>query len=108
MLTNPKVTDQIVQQCVDLGVEHLLDAFRDGHQARSRSEHDQRLAFGSGRMQSQRHCCHPWLLPQPIPQPRWGGHKLMRGMFSLFGFMKVNNAIGGQRTMSALAICCAQ
>lgn len=47
ILANPKVTDQIVSQCVDLGHQTHVDALYDGHQAWSRSGHHQCIPLQS-------------------------------------------------------------
>ncbi len=52
ILASPKVTDEIVQQCVDLGYQACLDALHDGYQAWVSRRHDQRLAGGGGNVQS--------------------------------------------------------
>jgi hypothetical protein len=89
ILTSPKVTDQIVQQCVDLGVKHVwmhcMMGVKPGLAASMTSvsqsavdvckANDIAVIPGS--------CPNQYLNPD-------GGHKFMRGMFKLFGFMSVN------------------
>ena len=89
MLTNPKVTDQIVQQCVDLGVKHVwmhcMMGTKPGLAASmtsvSPSAVDVCKANGIAVIPGS--CPNQYLNPD-------GGHKFMKGMFSLFGFMIVN------------------
>jgi len=53
IFANPKVTEIIVRQCVELGIKHVLDALHDGHQARFDGGHDQRLARSGGDVQGE-------------------------------------------------------
>ncbi len=89
MLTNPKVTEQIVQQCVDLGIKHVWMHCMMGTKPG--------LAAGTTSVsQSAVEMCKangikviPGACPNQFLQPD-GGHKFMRGMWNLFGFMRVN------------------
>ncbi|MBI3172142.1 MAG: CoA-binding protein [Chloroflexi bacterium] len=88
ILANPKVTDQIVQQCVDLGVKrvwmHCMMGTKPG------------LAQGMTSVsQSAVDLCKtngitviPGSCPNQFLKPDFG-HGMMRSMWKLFGFMKV-------------------
>ena len=89
ILASPKVTDQIVSQCVDLGVKHVwmhcMMGTKPGLAASmtsvSQSAVDVCKANGIAVIPGS--CPNQYLNPD-------GGHKFMKGMFSLFGFMKVS------------------
>ena len=86
ILANPKVTDQIVQQCVDLGIKHIwmhcMMGTRPG------------LAAGMTSVsQSAVEMCKangieviPGACPNQFMNPDFG-HKMMRGMWRMLGFM---------------------
>lgn len=89
ILANPKVTDQIVSQCVDLGVKHVWMHCMMGTKpglakdmtSVSQSAVDVCKANGIA------------VIPGSCPNQYLnadGGHKFMKGMFNLFGFMKIN------------------
>jgi hypothetical protein len=89
ILANPKVTDQLVQQCVDLGVKHVwmhcLMGTRPG------------LATGMTSVsQDAVRLCHengiaviPGTCPNQYLNPDFG-HKIMRGIFRTFGYHAVS------------------
>lgn len=89
ILANPNVTDKIVQQCVDLGVKHVWmhcmmgvkPGLAAGMTSVSPSAVDVCKANGIAVIPGT--CPNQYLNPD-------GFHKFMRGMWSLFGFMKVN------------------
>ena len=89
MLTNPRVTEQVVQQCVDLGVKHVWmhcmigtkPGLSAGTTSVSPSAVDVCKANGIEVIPGS--CPNQFLNPD-------GGHKFMRGMWKLFGFMNVN------------------
>lgn len=89
ILTNPNVTDQIVQQCVDLGVKHVwmhcMMGTKPGLAASmtSVSQNAVEMCKANGIAVIPGSCPNQYLNPD-------GGHKFMRGMFKLFGFMNVN------------------
>jgi predicted CoA-binding protein len=89
ILANPKVTDQIVQQCVDLGVKHVwmhcMMGTKPGLAASmtSVSQSAVDVCKANGITVIPGSCPNQYLNPD-------GGHKFMKGMFGLFGFMKVN------------------
>jgi predicted CoA-binding protein len=89
ILTNPKVTEEIVQQCVDLGVQrvwmHCLMGTKPG------------LAVGMTSVsQDAVHMCHengitviPGACPNQFLHADFG-HAMMRVMFRTFGFHRLN------------------
>lgn len=89
ILASPKVTEQIVQQCVDLGVKrvwmHCMMGTKPG------------LAQGMTSVsQSAVDVCKtngitviPGSCPNQFLKPDFG-HGMMRGLWGLFGFMKVS------------------
>ena len=89
ILTNPKVTDMIVSQCVELGVKHVWmhcmmgtkPGLSAGTTSVSPSAVDVCKANGIAVIPGS--CPNQFLNPD-------GGHKFMKGMWSLFGFMSVN------------------
>ncbi|HQX01485.1 MAG TPA: CoA-binding protein [Anaerolineales bacterium] len=88
LLTNPKVTDQIIKQCVEIGVKHVWMHCMMGTKPG--------LASGMTSVsQSAVEMCEtngieviPGSCPNQYLNPD-GGHKFMRGLWSLLGFMKV-------------------
>ena len=88
LLTNPKVTDQIIQQCVDLGIKHVWMHCMMGTKPG--------LAAGMTSVsQSAVEMCEangieviPGSCPNQFIKPDFG-HNLMRGLWSMLGFMKV-------------------
>jgi predicted CoA-binding protein len=88
LLTNPKVTDQIIQQCVDLGIKHVWMHCMMGTKPG--------LASGMTSVsQSAVEMCEangieviPGSCPNQFIKPDFG-HNLMRGLWSMLGFMKV-------------------
>ncbi len=88
LLTNPKVTDQIIQQCVDLGIKHVWMHCMMGTKPG--------LASGMTSVsQSAVEMCEangieviPGSCPNQFIKPDFG-HSMMRGLWSMLGFMKV-------------------
>ena len=88
LLTNPKVTDQLIQQCVDLGIKHVWMHCMMGTKPG--------LAAGMTSVsQSAVEMCEangieviPGSCPNQFIKPDFG-HNLMRGLWSMLGFMKV-------------------
>ena len=66
ILASPKVTEQIVQQCVDLGVKYVWMHCMMG--TGLGGEHDQRLAAGGGAVQSQWDQRHSGVVPKSVPE----------------------------------------
>jgi predicted CoA-binding protein len=89
ILTSPKVTDQIIQQCVDLGVKHVwmhcLMGTKPGLAASmtSVSQSAVELCKVNGISVIPGSCPNQFLKPD-------FAHSLMRGMFRTFGFLSVN------------------
>ncbi len=89
MLTNPKVTEEIVQQCVDLGIKHVwmhcMMGTKPGlaQSMTSVSQSAVEMCKANGIEVIPGSCPNQFLDPD-------GGHKFMRGMWSLFGFMRVS------------------
>jgi len=89
ILTNPKITDEVVQQCVDLGIQrvwmHCMMGTKPGLAASmtSVSEEAVRMCEENGITVIPGTCPNQFLKPD-------FGHKIMRGMFRTFGFLRVN------------------
>ena len=89
VLTSPKVTEQIVQQCVDLGIRHIwmhcMMGTKPGLAAgmTSVSHPAVELCKANGIAVIPGSCPNQFLKPDV-------GHKMMRGMWRMFGFMNVN------------------
>jgi predicted CoA-binding protein len=89
MMTNPKVTEQIVQQCVDLGVRHVWmhcmlgtkPGLAAGMTSVSQSAVDLCKANGINVI--------PGTCPAQFLKPDFG-HGMMRGLWGMFGFLKVS------------------
>jgi predicted CoA-binding protein len=90
LLTNPKVTDQIVQQCVDLGVKHVWMHCMMGTKPG--------LGAGTSSVSAEavRMCREngiaviPGTCPNQFLQPDFF-HGMMRGMWRTFGFLSVSD-----------------
>jgi len=88
LLTNAKVTDQIIQQCVELGIKHVWMHCMMGTKPG--------LASGMTSVsQSAIEMCEangieviPGSCPNQFIKPDFG-HSMMRGLWSMLGFMKV-------------------
>jgi predicted CoA-binding protein len=89
ILSSPKVTEQVVQQCVDLGVKqvwmHCMMGTKPGL-----------MAAGTSVSQNAVEMCKangiaviPGACPNQFLKPDFG-HKMMRGMWRMLGFMNVN------------------
>jgi uncharacterized protein len=89
ILASPKVTDQIVQQCADLGIKHVwmhcMMGTKPGLAAgmTSVSQEAVEVCKANGIAVIPGSCPNQFLKPD-------FGHKMMRGMWRLFGFMNVN------------------
>jgi predicted CoA-binding protein len=89
VLANPKVTEQIVQQCVELGIKHIWmhcmmgtkPSLMAGSTSVSPSAVEMCKANGIAVI--------PGSCPNQFLEPDFG-HKMMRGMWRLFGLMNVN------------------
>jgi predicted CoA-binding protein len=86
---SPKVTEQVVQECVDLGVKHVWmhcmmgtkPGLASGMTSVSQSAVEMCKANGIAVI--------PGSCPNQFLQADFG-HATMRGLFRLFGFMNVN------------------
>ena len=89
ILANPKVTDQVVQQCVDLGVKHVwmhcMMGVKPGLAANMTSVSQSAVDV----CKANDIAVIPGACPNQFLKPDFG-HKMMRGMWSMFGFMSVN------------------
>jgi predicted CoA-binding protein len=89
ILTNPKVSEEIVQQCVDLGVKHVwmhcLMGTKPGlaQSMTSVSPEAVRMCRENGIEVIPGTCPNQFLKPD-------FGHRLMRGMFGTIGFLRVD------------------
>jgi predicted CoA-binding protein len=89
ILASPKVTDEIVQQCVDLGIKHVwmhcMMGTKPGLAAgmTSVSQEAVEMCKANGIAVIPGSCPNQFLNPD-------FGHGMMRGMWRLFGFMNVN------------------
>ena len=89
ILTNPGVTEQIVRQCVDLGVKqvwmHCLMGTKPGLAAgmTSVSQNAVRMCLENGIAVIPGSCPNQFLYPD-------FGHRMMRGIFRTIGFHSLN------------------
>ena len=89
ILASPKVTDQIVQQCADLGIKHVwmhcMMGTKPGlaQSMTSVSQEAVEVCNANGITVIPGSCPNQFLKPD-------FGHAMMRGMWRMFGFMKVN------------------
>lgn len=89
ILANPKVTDLIVQQCVDLGIKrvwmHCMMGAKPGLTPgmTSVSQEAVELCKANGITVIPGSCPNQFLKPD-------FGHAMMRGLWRLFGFLNVN------------------
>jgi uncharacterized protein len=92
MLTSPKVTDQIVQQCVDLGIKHVwmhcLMGTKPGLSADSTSVSPAAVEM------CRKHgiAVIPGSCPAQFLEADFG-HRMMRRLWSLFGYLNVNGGL---------------
>jgi uncharacterized protein len=90
ILANPKVTEQIVQQCVDLGIKHVwmhcLMGTKPGLAANMTS-----VAPNSGQMcRDNGITVIPGSCPNQFLQPDFG-HKMMQVIMRMLGFLRVSD-----------------
>ena len=89
ILASPKVTDQIVQQCVDLGIKHVwmhcMMGTKPGLVASMTSVSQEAVE----KCKANGITVIPGSCPNQFLKPDFG-HAMMRGMWRLFGFMNVN------------------
>ena len=89
ILASPKVTDEIVQQCVDLGIKHVwmhcMMGTKPGLAASMTSVSQEAVEM----CKANGIAVIPGSCPNQFLNPDFG-HGMMRGMWRLFGFMNVN------------------
>jgi predicted CoA-binding protein len=89
MFTSPKVTDEIVQQCVDLGIKHVwmhcMMGTKPGAGASMTSVSKEAVKM----CRENGITVIPGTCPNQFLNPDFG-HKMMRGMFRLVGNLSVN------------------
>jgi len=89
ILANPKVTDEIVQQCVELGVKHIwmhcMMGTKPGLAASMTSVSQEAV----DKCKANGITVIPGSCPNQFLNPDFG-HKMMRGMWRMFGFMNMN------------------
>jgi predicted CoA-binding protein len=89
ILASPKVTDLIVQQCVDLGIQHVwmhcMMGTKPGLAASMTSVSQEAVE----KCRANGIAVIPGSCPNQFLKPDFG-HAMMRGLWRLFGFMGVN------------------
>jgi uncharacterized protein len=89
ILANPKVTDQIVQQCVDLGIKHVwmhcMMGTKPGLAAGMTSVSQDAVQL----CRENNIAVIPGSCPNQFLKPDFG-HALMRGLWRTLGYLKVN------------------
>ncbi len=89
LLTNPKVTEQLVQQCVDLGIKHVwmhcMMGTKPGLGSGMTSVSDTAVEL----CRANGIAVIPGSCPNQFLQADLA-HKMMRGLWSTLGFMNVN------------------
>jgi hypothetical protein len=89
ILANPKVTDQIVQECADLGIKniwmHCMMGTKPGLAASMTSVSQEAVEM----CKANGITVIPGSCPNQFLDPDFA-HKMMRGMWRMFGFMNMN------------------
>jgi len=89
ILASPNVTDQIVQECADLGVKHVwmhcMMGTKPGLSAGITSVSPEAVEV----CKANGITVIPGSCPNQFLDPDFG-HKMMKGMFRMFGFMNMN------------------
>lgn len=89
ILANPKITEQIVQQCIDLGVKHVwmhcMMGTKPGLAANMTSVSPDAVAL----CREHGIAVIPGSCPNQYLRPDFG-HRMMRAMFGALGFLKVS------------------
>ncbi len=90
ILASPKVTDQIVQQCVDLGIKHVwmhcMMGTKPGLAKSMTSVSDEAVK----KCRENGITVIPGTCPNQFLNPDFG-HGMMRGLWGMFGFLKVES-----------------
>ena len=88
ILTNPKVTDEIVQQCVDLGIKHVWMHCMMGTKPGLAASMTSVSQPAVEKARANGIAVIPGSCPNQFLKPDFG-HAMMKGMWKLFGFMGV-------------------
>jgi len=88
ILTNPKVTDEIVQQCVDLGIKHVWMHCMMGTKTGLVASMTSVSQAAVEKARANGIAVIPGSCPNQFLKPDFG-HAMMKGMWKLFGFMGV-------------------
>ena len=89
ILASPKVTEQIVDQCVELGVKHVWMHCMMGTKPGLAASMTSVSQTAVEKARANGITVIPGSCPNQFLQPDFG-HAMMRGMWKLFGFMGVN------------------
>jgi predicted CoA-binding protein len=89
VLTSPKVTEQIVQQCVDLGVKHIWMHCMMGTKPGLAAAMTSVSQAAVETCKANGIAVIPGACPNQFLKPDFG-HRMMRGLWRMFGFMNVN------------------
>jgi uncharacterized protein len=89
ILAKPAVTDQIVQQCVDLGVKHVWMHCMMGTKPGLAASMTSVSQDAVNKCRENGINVIPGTCPNQFLKPDFG-HNMMRGLFGMFGFLKVN------------------
>jgi predicted CoA-binding protein len=89
ILANPRVTDEIVQQCMDLGIKHIWMHCMMGTKPGLAASMTSVSQSAAEKARANGIAVIPGSCPNQFLKPDFG-HAMMRGMWKLFGFMGVN------------------
>jgi hypothetical protein len=89
ILASPKVTDMIVQQCVELGVKHVWMHCMMGTKPGLAASMTSVSSDAVEKCRANGIAVIPGSCPNQFLKPDFG-HGMMRGLWRLFGFMGVN------------------
>ncbi len=89
ILASPKVTEQIVDQCVDLGVKHIWMHCMMGTKPGLAAGMTSVSPSAVEKARQNGIAVIPGSCPNQFLQPDFG-HAMMRGLWRLFGFMSAN------------------
>jgi predicted CoA-binding protein len=90
ILTSPKVTEEIVQQCVDLGIKHVWMHCMMGIKPGLASGMTSVSQPAVGMCKAKGITVIPGTCPNQFLTPDFG-HAMMRGLWRMFGFLNVLN-----------------
>ena len=88
ILASPQVTDEIVQQCVELGIKHVWMHCMMGTKPGLAASMSSVSAAAVALCRANGIAVIPGSCPNQFLKPDFG-HAMMRGMWRLFGFMKI-------------------